>query len=511
MDLDKCLDGLAERLERRSLSFLAGFVALYLLGTGASALHKALWFDELATAYLTRLSSVAELRAALANGADANPIPFYLVTRLGTLLFGEGPLVLRLPEMLGVLMMCLCVYKFVARRCPLPYAWLALLFPFLSTIWHYAYEARPYGLMMGFCGLALLCWQWATDGRRRLGLIGLAGSLAAGVSCHFATVFVLVGLGLGELIRSVKLRRLDKPVWLAMGGVVPALAAFLPLTLESMKHLGRVARWAMDRNALSSVYWTYDFLSQGTGVALLIGLVLLGVWLYGARRNEGGGDSGCAAALPAHEVAAAVGLAVTPLVVVALTALLKWPYTERYAVSSVVGFALLAAFVAYGGLGRRARMAVVLALILSISFAVQQLRGIGLLFREPENAAVIQALQSVARAHSAPIVVEDEFLYFQLAYQAPAGLQSRVICLHDSVAALRYVGSDPAQALLNLGSHAPLNMQPYNEFLRSQSRFLVWRSNKRTWLIPKLLEDGKRLRLVARTLHTDLIEVTDKQ
>jgi hypothetical protein len=34
---------------------------------------------------------------------------------------------------------------------------------------------------------------------------------------------------------------------------------------------------------------------------------------------------------------------------------------------------------------------------------------------------------------------------------------------------------------------------------------------QRTWLIPKLLEDGKRVRLVARTLHTDLIEVTDKQ
>jgi hypothetical protein len=34
---------------------------------------------------------------------------------------------------------------------------------------------------------------------------------------------------------------------------------------------------------------------------------------------------------------------------------------------------------------------------------------------------------------------------------------------------------------------------------------------QRTWLIPELLEDGKRVRLVARTLHTDFIEVTDKQ
>lgn len=108
-------------------------------------------------------------------------------------------------------------------------------------------------------------------------------------------------------------------------------------------------------------------------------------------------------------------------------------------------------------------------------------------------------------------MVEDEFVYFQLAYQAPAGLQSRVVCLHDSAAALRYVGSAPAQALLNLRPYAPLNLQPYNEFLRSQDRFLIWRSNKRTWLIPKLLEDGKRLRLLARLLHTDLIEVTDKQ
>jgi hypothetical protein len=43
-----------------------------------------------------------------------------------------------------------------------------MLFPLITNAYPYAYEARPYGLLLGFCGLSLLCWQSAAEGQSRL-------------------------------------------------------------------------------------------------------------------------------------------------------------------------------------------------------------------------------------------------------------------------------------------------------------------------------------------------------
>jgi len=64
-------------------------------------------------------------------------------------LFGAGPFGIRLPSLLGYLMMQVCLYIFVRRIAPERAAVFALAFPALNTTLIYASEGRPYALMLG--------------------------------------------------------------------------------------------------------------------------------------------------------------------------------------------------------------------------------------------------------------------------------------------------------------------------------------------------------------------------
>src|SRR5262245_33371124 len=158
---------LADRLQRHNALFLVAFLAVYFLLTARIAAHKSYWYDELYTLYISRAATPGEVWRELAAGADLNPPLCHLLTWASLRLFGESPVSVRLPAILGFALMLLCVHRFVARRCGVVYGWLAVLFLLCSRAFNYAYEARPYALVLGFCGLALVCWQGLTEGRHR--------------------------------------------------------------------------------------------------------------------------------------------------------------------------------------------------------------------------------------------------------------------------------------------------------------------------------------------------------
>jgi hypothetical protein len=91
-------------------------------------------------------------------------------------------------------------------------------FPLVTTAYFYAYEARPHGIVLGFCGIVLVCWQAATDrfDRRFWPLLGLGGGLVCALLMHSYAALLFVPVGLGELTRSVRLRRIDWKVWLTI-------------------------------------------------------------------------------------------------------------------------------------------------------------------------------------------------------------------------------------------------------------------------------------------------------
>src|SRR5215813_14471705 len=173
--LDRLESTLTAALERRRSWVLALFSVTYLAITSALAWHKLLWNDELFTLYIARLPTYADIWSFLASGAEQLPPTFHILARLCMKLFGVNPLALRLPEILGVGVMSLCLFVVVSRRSSAAYGLIAMLLPLVTHVFYYATEARPYGLVLGCAALSLLCWQSAADDRRRvLSVVGLA-------------------------------------------------------------------------------------------------------------------------------------------------------------------------------------------------------------------------------------------------------------------------------------------------------------------------------------------------
>jgi ABC-type Co2+ transport system permease subunit len=74
----------------------------------------------------------------------------------------------RLPAIVGFWAFCLCLYEFVRRRKGVVFGFVALLLPVVTEAYTYALDARAYGPLLGFCGIALVAWQAAAEDRRRV-------------------------------------------------------------------------------------------------------------------------------------------------------------------------------------------------------------------------------------------------------------------------------------------------------------------------------------------------------
>jgi uncharacterized membrane protein len=159
---------LSDRVQQFQVPILVLLSILYFLYTCDQASRRPLWYDEDFTYRISQIPGVSELWAALREGVDLNPPGYYLITRTFLALFGTSLFVARLPAVLGFWVMCMCLYRFVSVRTSALYGLAAMLLV-LST-WvcqQFAIEARPYGVVLACCGLALVCWQEATAGAGR--------------------------------------------------------------------------------------------------------------------------------------------------------------------------------------------------------------------------------------------------------------------------------------------------------------------------------------------------------
>jgi hypothetical protein len=80
--------------------------------------------------------------------------------------------------------MCVSIFVFLNRRVGPALAAVGMLLPMTVPLaYSYAYEARGYGMALGLCGAAVVCWDLADATRwRRAALLGLPICLAAAVA-----------------------------------------------------------------------------------------------------------------------------------------------------------------------------------------------------------------------------------------------------------------------------------------------------------------------------------------
>lgn len=484
-------------MSTRRLVLGAGLTGLYLLAVGSLAVRAQLWNDELYTWYFAQLPTMGDVWDELSTGVEQIPPFYYVLTRASLALFGDGELALRVPSIIGFLLACTCLFVVVARRTNAWYGLVGALVPLASGAATYAWEARPYALVVGFAAAAVLCHQLRADAvRPRLAVIGLAVALAAATGVHYYGILVVLPIALAEAVRIRMRRQLDWAVVAAFFAPIVPLAVSAPLIQEARRYSG--AFWT--EFDLGSAPELFVFLLRAdvfsasripTWLGIGFAAVVLGAALIVQLRRPRAAQT---------EVAAAVGFLLLPLAGVLVGELVTGAYVERYVLAGVIGPALLIPLALHRVAGGRRSGAVVATVVLTLWFGVlfqYWHRDIGVdIDRRERLVAFLEEHAPPSATHLAVVHPHD---YLELARYAPSSVTDRLVRLSDPERALRYTGSRSTEdGLVVLAGFAPLRIVAYDE---QQAPFLLLRTvrgDARDWIVPALEDDGARLDVVAR-------------
>ena len=96
-----------------------------------------------------------------------------------------------------------------------------MTFPVVTGAVYYGFDARPHGIVLGFAGLALVCWQMVNEGERRgRWLLFFSLALLGAFLSHCYAILLLIAFGAPELFEFATTRRLRLAHWAAM--LIPA-------------------------------------------------------------------------------------------------------------------------------------------------------------------------------------------------------------------------------------------------------------------------------------------------
>jgi len=489
--------GFAEFVECHQKLVLSLYSILFVLVAEFRSASKLLWYDELAT-YLPAKLPLAGLWAFFREGLDVHPpLPTLLVK--GTIAaVGDNLLTIRLPFILSYLVMCLCIYRFVTRRCPAVYGVAAMVFPTIAATYYYATEIRGYAILLGMTGLALLCWQSAADGRKRmLAIVGLFLGLSLSICSHYYAVLIWIPLGLAELTRIRDRRRVDWPVCLALILSTWPLLVLLPSILAAR---GAYAATLYNRPAitLSGVSTVYGDLLTLSSMPL-VGAIAL--WLVLNKLGPLPADK--PVDVPRAERVLIGSLALSPVFALPLS-VLAGGFSSRYVLPSIIGVAIFFAF----GLARALRGDRLAGSVLAVVFLGWFcLRGQGVVLgrigtRRAAGASIEESYRQQAwmrelAGNTLPIAATNATFFLQFQFYAPPSIGSRIVYPVSRKYAMEFDGSDTGDVNLVLMSRRlSIPVVDYDAFVAENPHFMLCAyTGEAAWLTEKLLRDGASLRV----------------
>ena len=472
-EMERVLDRAADVLNCHQYVVLSLFSACYFLITCYLASRKLFWFDELFTVYISRLHGLSAVWGALMKGVDFNPPLLYAFTQLSESVFGEGQIATRLPEIISFWIFCLCLFRFISVRISPLSGYIGMLFPLVTGAYFYAYEARSHGIVLGFAGIALVCWQAAAArSERRFGwILGLGGALALAMLTHSFALLLLVPIGFGELVRTVRARRIDWPIWLTLAASTLAILISLPL-LRGVKSALGPSFFPATLRALVDSYKSH-LEPAGSVLAATLFLLCIVQVVPPWRVPESNGER----TLGEHEIVAILGFMGIPILVFLATRITGAPMLARYSTACVAGFACLLG----AGVARRPALGFCVLLIL--------LAGIGGSFisfqrssalTEPSTSLPISTrLQEFKTKYNGmdaasdkdlPIVLLHNLEFLPIAYYAPPRLSSRMFYLVWGKADINGEG----YRRLRECCESKCRVSSLSDFLASHQRFLAF-------------------------------------
>jgi hypothetical protein len=325
----------------------------------------------------------------------------------------------------------------------------------------------------------------------------LSLSLAAAVSCHYYAILCFIPFALGEFVRTIVRRRVDAPIWIALGAGLLPLALFVPLIRAVKTYSGSF--WAKPR-WMAAVTFYQDLLGPAVLPIFAI-LVIVGFHRLTAHRERStAARDRCT--LPLHEVAAACGFVLVPIVGVILAKTITGAFTDRYALSAVIGVSILIAWSMLAVGDQSSKVALLVAAGVVILFALSTFNTYRqLVWGEQENLMTYNLLR-LQSTSGLPVVVSDRHLFWELSHRATQYQEkANFVYLADPTLARRYTDTDTAErGLLIFKQCAPLNVQDFHHFCASHKKFLVYGySQPVSWVIQELVKERRPLMVTAHS------------
>jgi len=437
------------------------------------AAREKLWFDEIfAFDAATLLPSLGALWSYLKQGLEGTPPLGFILAAGSESIFGRNEFGMRFPSIIAFGIMALCLYVYLRRRLPWPFAIAGMLLTALTAAGRYSYEARPYALMLALAGIALVAWQAAAEGRgRRVALAAIPVALAAALCSHPMAVTLAMPFLAGELTRTMRRRRVDWPVWCAFASAAPALLVLWGLKRPS--DFTSISRFSgsVPQHIITTYLQMLKPAIAPLGLALLVVLVL---------RMQGTSSEKRAPGMRAYELAALAGFALIPFAAVPLSTL-SGHYWLRYSLNCTIGLASLLVVLLFsiGGTSRLSGAAVLI--VFGASFMIGQFlpedrrpdAGLKLVNSSDQIQPFLEQIPS-----DAPVVISSDLTFIELEHYSSPRLAARLYYLTDRAASAAIDGETAFEVkgpLMDRFFPFHAHFADYHVFIAAHKRFYVVR------------------------------------
>ena len=503
----RSLDAIAAFLETHSWLGLLAILALYLFYLKTHATLRPPWHDELFTYYISQAPTFGQMLRETQT-LDLNPPLSYVLTRFVFSVLHPSTFSLRLPSMISFGAAAYCLYLFVARRLSRIYGFLGAFLLLGSFYKSYAFEARPYALVLAFLGIAAVGWQRAIDqDHRRSRRLGLLLLVLGGFGMLLSHVLALVAYGgffFAEFARFLKRRKPDWLLWICLALPLSSGILYLPL----FKTHGSGAFPSAFQSSLVRVTGSYSEVWSELGALLataMIAIFLLG-WQNTSVRPSAAPAAPRNAGFSIVEGTFAVYLLFVPLIIALEFMRSHAAYFDRYGMAAIFGAGILVPWLiaAWTGLSRGAGL--LAALVFTFGLVPP---SASLLYLEkhanllPADSPDLTGVSPVPLSRiepNLPIVDASGLTFLEMDNRESSSFLNRVYYLTDPQAALQYSHATIFEGFTGLKHIFPIraNVMPYQQFIQQHPKFLVYGGfdYPEDWVLRKLMADGATARYV---------------
>ena len=484
---------------------------------------RLLWQDEFLSFFSDSARSAAEVvRIQLHTPISLDPPTYHLLSHFSMTMIGRNAIALRLPALLGFLLMELAIYALVSRLASARAAIIAMSLPLVTASFRYSVEGRPYGLLLGLYAIALLCWYAAQDSAtanhsrisRNRYLFGLFLSIALAITSHYFGVLILVPVACGELARIIERRRIDWPVIVAIAAgaatalvILPFRHALAPYRAHYYINNVGIRDISQGYRELFVMYTQWPIAAQRlTAVALVAGVIVL-AWA-GRRRflNRPAGE-------PASLWIALLAFVVLPFFSFLFGRFITHTMEVRYVAATIIPFAVVIGLVLERALRSTKLFALLEAHILlaAVSITVVQIcaarkDAASLLASMSIPAELQQELDSHPSEHLYTQSLSDFFL--NTYYARSPDLARRLVLVYDEPREVHWLGHNTnAITAIYLGRFSTLSVIPYCQFLQQNHPLLIVYPDTWSWISDEMTETGVPTKSLGPILRGDLVSL----